>query len=84
MYVSATELELDSTTMEAGAPFVSLICAVRSATADAGSSSPSQPFVLFRRFLDADADELSSVSRAGESVPHVSYAMSSSGSGVSA
>ena len=49
------------------APFVSLICAVRSATADAGSSSPSHPFVLFLRFLDRDADELSSVSREGES-----------------
>ena len=44
---------------------MSLAWAVLSATAAAERSSPSQPLVLFRRFLDMD-DEPSSVSRAGD------------------
>ena len=46
-------------------PFMSFSCAVLRAIADAGISSPSHPFVLFRLFFEIE--ELSSVSREGES-----------------
>ena len=44
---------------------MSFSCAVLRAIADAGISSPSHPFVLFRLFFEIE--ELSSVSREGES-----------------